>query len=102
MVKTMDATHNPPLHSGKQTLLLHFLSLDQTLNSHPQLAKGTHGLSVAVGGSPASAVPRSLDSMLSVQHREALLTCKRRTRAPVLTGGPGAAPGGETSKNGYT
>jgi len=25
---------------------------------------------------------------------------KRRTRAPVLTGGPGAVPGGVTSKNG--
>ena len=35
--------------------------------------------------------------------RDAIFTPrKRRTRAPVLTGGPGAAPGGVASKNVYS
>ena len=66
MVKIMDATTQQisPLLNGKQAILLHLLSLDPTLTSHPQPATGMHGLPIAVGGSLASAVPRSVYLLL--------------------------------------
>ena len=62
----------PPLLNGKQAILPHFLSLDPTLKSHPQPATGMHGLPIAVGGSLASAVPRSVYLLLPAQYRVAL------------------------------
>ena len=73
MVTTMDATQQTfPLLSGKQAILSDFLSRDPTLMSHPQPATGTHGLPIAVGGSLASAVPRSVYPLLPAQYRAAL------------------------------
>ena len=74
MVKTMDATHKTslPLHSGKQALVSNLLSLDSTLDSHPQPSKGTNGLLVAVSGFLASAVPRSVHLTLLARYRGAL------------------------------
>ena len=73
MEKTMDATQQTfPLLNGKPALLSHFLSLDPTLKSHPQRATGMHGLPIAVGGSLASAVPRSVYILLPAPHRAAL------------------------------
>jgi len=69
----MDATqHTSPLLNGNKAILLHFLSFDPTLKSHPQRATGMHGLPIAVGGSLASAVPRSVYPLLPAQHRAAL------------------------------
>ena len=73
MVKTMDATQQTfPLLNGKQAILSHFLSLDPALKSHPPPATGMHGLPIAVGGSLASVVPRSVYLLLPAQHRAAL------------------------------
>ena len=73
MVKTMDATQQSfPLDNGKQALLSLFLSLDQTLKSHPQPATGTHGIPIAVGGSLASAIPRSVYHLFPSRYRAAL------------------------------
>jgi len=69
----LDATQQTfPLLNGKQAILSHFLSLDPALKSHPQPATGMHGLTIAVGGSLASAVPRSVYLLLPAQHRAAL------------------------------
>jgi len=71
--KSMDATQQTfPLLNGKHAIFAHFLSLDPTLMSHPQPAAGTHGLPIAVGGSLASAVPRSVYILLPAPHRAAL------------------------------
>jgi len=74
MVKIMDATTQQisPLLNGKQAILLHLLSLDPTLTSHPQPATGMHGLPIAVGGSLASAISKSTYPLLPAQFREAL------------------------------
>ena len=73
VVKTMDATqHTFPLLNGNKAILLHFLSFDPALKSHPQRATGMHGLPIAVGGSLASAVPRSVYPLLPAPHRAAL------------------------------
>ena len=70
MEKTIDATQQTfPLLNGKHAIFAHFLSLDQALKSHPKPATGTHGLPIAVGGSLASAVPRSAYLLLPAQHR---------------------------------
>ena len=68
MVKTMDATqHTLPLLNGNKAILLNFLSFDPTLKSHPKRAPGMHGLPIAVGGSLASAVSRSVYLLLPAQ-----------------------------------
>ena len=61
----MDATkHTFSLLNGNKAILLNFLSFDPTLKSHPKRATGMHGLPIAVGGSLASAVPRSVYLLL--------------------------------------
>ena len=73
MEKKMDATQQTfPLLNGEPAILSYFLSFDPTLKSHPQRATGMHGLPIAVGGSLASAVPRSVYILLPAPHRAAL------------------------------
>jgi len=64
MVNTMGATKQScPLHN-KKALLSQLQFLDRTLMAHPETTLGTHDLPIAVGGSLASTVPRSVFPLL--------------------------------------